>query len=119
MALAIKQVRDKENGGIIKGKEAAKIGMSIAVVALVILSAWWYFEFEWKIKELSVQYYNGKDYLEFLKRIPKVKAEDYPKIIEENIAALSAFKAVTAKLFSFLFVSISGAFMCAVFLKKS
>jgi len=119
MVFAIKQVRDKDLGGVIAGRNAMAVGMTVAAIAMVILSAYQYIEFEWKLKELSIQYYNGAEYLEFLKKNPKIKAEMYPKIIEENIAALSAFKAITAKLFSFLFITVSTAFISAVFMKKN
>jgi hypothetical protein len=119
MAIAIKMVRDKDKGGRIGGKEALKVAMTVAAVAILILSVYHYFEFEFKLKELSVQYYNSSNYLDFLKSIPRVKPENYSKIIEENVASLSAFKAVTAKLFSFLFICLSSSFVCAVFMKKS
>lgn len=119
MVLAIQQVRDKDMGGQIGGRNAMAVAMTIAAVAMIILSAYQYIEFEWKLKELSVQYYNGAEYLDFLKKNPQIKAADYPKIIADNIAGLSAFKAITAKLFSFLFISISSAFITAVFMKKN
>jgi hypothetical protein len=70
------------------------------------------------MKEISVQYYNSAEYLEFLKKQSKITPEMYPKIIEENIGALSAMKAVTAKLFSFFLLSFSFAFITAVFMKR-
>lgn len=116
--LAIKQIRDNENGGVIGGREAIKVGLSVSALSLVVISLYSYIEFEWKLRDLSVQYYNSNMYLEFLKGIPNVKPEDYPKIISDNILGLSAFRAVTAKLFSFLLITASFSFIIAVFMKK-
>jgi hypothetical protein len=118
MIVAIKQVRDKDNGGIIAGRDALRVALGVFGVAVIILSVYTYIEFEWKMRDISVQYYNGAEYLEFLKKQPKVTPEMYPKIIEENIGALSAMKAVTAKLFSFFLISFSFAFIISVFMKK-
>jgi len=104
---AIKQVRDKDMGGFISGRVALAVGMNVAFIALVILSAYQYIEFEWKLKDLSVQYYNSSEYLDFLKSNKQVKPENYSKIIEDNIAALSAFKSITANLLTFLFITAS------------
>lgn len=119
MMLAIQQVRDKELGGKISGKNAFAAGLSVAAIAVIILSVYAYIEFEWKFKDLSVEYYHSNDFLEVLKRNKNVKEVDYPKIINDQITGLSAMKAVTAKLFSFMFISASSAFICAVFMKKS
>ena len=118
IALAIKQSRDKDGGGMISGRQAFSAGMTVAAIGIIIVSIYTYIEFEWKLKDISVQYYNSNMYLEFLKRNPQVKPEMYPKIISDNIASLSAFKAVTAKLMSFLIISGSCSFICSVFMKK-
>jgi hypothetical protein len=117
--LAIRQVRDKDLGGKISGKNAFAIGLSVAAVAVILLSVYAYIEFEWKFRNLSVEYYHSNDFLEVLKKSKNVKSENYPKIIEDQIAGLSAIKAVTAKLFSFMFISGSSAFVCAVFMKRN
>lgn len=119
IVIAIKLVRDKDMGGQIGGRMALAVGMNLAAISLLILSLYQYIEFEWKLKDLSVLYYNSADYLEFLKSNKQVKAENYSKIITDNIASLSAFKSITAKLISFLFISLSSSFICAVFMKKS
>lgn len=119
MIIAIRLVRDKDNGGIIGGRQAINVAMTVAGVSILILSVYHYIEFEWKMRELSVNYYNSPDYLEFLRSNKKVKPENYQNIIADNIAALSGFKAVTAKLFSFLLITLSAAFICAVFMKRS
>lgn len=118
MVITVKQVRDKDMGGKISGRNAMAVGMTIAAIAMIILSIYTYIEFEWKLKDLSLQYYHSADYIEFLKKNPKLKPEAYPQLIEDNIKNLSAFKSITAKLFSFLFVTLSTAFISAVFVKR-
>jgi hypothetical protein len=124
MIIAIKLVRDKDNGGIISGRDAVKIGLGVFGIAVIILSVYTYIEFEWKMHEISVQYYNSADYLAFLEKQAKanptkLNSTMFPGIIKENVEALSAMKAVTAKLFSFFLISFSFAFIIAVFMKKS
>ena len=119
IVIAIKLVRDKDMGGFISGRVALAVGMNLAAISLVILSLYQYIEFEWKLKDLSVEYYNSAEYLEFLKSNKQVKPENYSKIIADNTASLSAFKSITAKLISFLFISLSSSFICAVFMKKN
>lgn len=118
MIIAIKQVRDTDNGGVIAGRDAIRVALGVFGISVIILSLYTYVEFEWKMHDISVQYYNSADYLEFLKKQTKVTPEMYPKIIEENISGLSAMKAVTAKLFSFFLISFSFAFIISVFMKK-
>lgn len=119
MILAIILVRDKDWGGKISGKQAITAALGVAGIAMLLLSIYHYLEFEWKLKELSAYYYNSEQYLDFLKKNPAIKPETYSSIIKENIAGLSSFRAVTAKLFSFLIISVSSAFVSAVFLKRS
>lgn len=124
MILGVKYTRDAENGGVISGRDALKIGLTIFGVSVIILSCYHYIEFVWKLRELSVQYYNGPDYREFLERQAKnnptkLNPGMFQAIIDENIAALSPMKAVTAKLFSFFLISFSFAFIISVFMKKS
>ncbi|MGZ3884232.1 MAG: DUF4199 family protein [Bacteroidia bacterium] len=117
--LAIQQVRDKDLGGTISGKNAFAAGLGVAAIAVILLSIYSYIEFEWKYRELAIEYYNSADFLEVIKRNKNVKPDAYPKIISDQIAGLSAIKAVTAKVFSFMFISASSAFICAVFMKRN
>ena len=121
--VAIYLVREKDYGGIIGGKESIRIALTILAVALVITSIYNYIEFEWKFKEIAIGYYNSSEYLEILKeqqlRFPaKLKVEDFPTIVKDQIADLSAFKSVTGKLIPFMFFGLGGAFMAAVLLKR-
>lgn len=121
--LAIKQVRDIDYKGVIGGREASRIAITVLAVAIIILGMYHFIEFNWKFKEIAVQYYNSQDYLEVLKRMQaqlpdKIKTEDFPKIIEEQIQGLSAFKASTGKLLPLLIIGLSGAFITSALMKK-
>ena len=123
LIIAVRHVREKELGGTIGGRHALRIGLTVMAVALVILSLYNYIEFNWKFKELAVQYYNSSDYLQILKEIAlknpdKLKAEQFPKIIEEQISSLAAGRATTFKLFPLLIIGGSAAFITAMFMKK-
>ncbi|MDO9000906.1 MAG: DUF4199 domain-containing protein [Bacteroidota bacterium] len=119
--LAIKSVRDKDYGGIIGGKEAVRICLTIFAVSAVIVSVYNYFEFENSGKALAIDYYNSEQFMTFLKAQAKIKAEDYQKIIAEQIKAseVSGFKATTGKLFSFMLIGAISAFITSAIMKKS
>jgi hypothetical protein len=118
--LAIKSARDKDHGGVIGGKEAMRVALTVFAVAAVITGVYNYFEFQYSGKNLAIQYYNSQQFLDFLKNQPKVKPEDYQKIIQEQIktAEVSALKATTGKLFSFTILALGGAFITSVFMKR-
>lgn len=122
--IAIWQVREKEMGGLIGGREAMRIALTVLVVAIVIMSVYNYLEFALKMQDLSVEYYKGPVFLERLKemqaRLPdKIKTESFPAIIQEQLDSLSPFKATTGKLIPMLIVGLGGSFVAAVTLKKS
>jgi len=121
--LAVYFVREKDYEGIIGGKESVRISLTVLAIALVTTSIYNYIEFNWQFKEIAVSYYQSNEYLEILKeqqaRYPdKVKVEDFPKIIEDQISELSAFKSLTGKLIPMMFFGLTGAFMSAVLLKR-
>jgi hypothetical protein len=119
--IGVKKIRDNDYNGIIAGKEAMRIALTIFAVSAVILSIYNYIEFEWKGKFLAINYYKSEQFMAFLKSNSKIKAEDYQKIITEQIhlSETSSFKATTGKLFSFMLIGLSSAFICSVFLKRS
>jgi hypothetical protein len=119
--LAIRAVRDRDYGGIISGREAMRIALTVFAVGVLIVSIYNYVEFSWKGKELSEQYYHSEQYLKFLQKQNKVKPEQYDEIIRQQIATVpdSPFKATTGKLFSFLILGLSSAFICAASMKRS
>jgi hypothetical protein len=122
--LAIYRVREKDLGGVIGGREAVRVALTVVAVAAIILSLYHYMEFKWKYGEIALNYYHSEEYLNILKeqlaRHPdKLKESDFPKIIENQIAELSAFRAATARLTPIVFIGLSGAFIAAVFMKRS
>jgi hypothetical protein len=119
MFAALFLYRNKFYGGKISGREGFKFLMAVLLFSVILMSAYHYAEFEWKLLRLAKEYYNGPLFLEFLKKQNKIKAEEYPKIIEEQLNALSAFKAVTSKLVSYLVIGTGSAFFSALILKKA
>jgi hypothetical protein len=122
--LAIYQVREKDFYGIISGKDAMRMALIVLAVGIVLSSFYNFIEFNWKYKEIAIQYYKSQEYLDILKNAQlknpeKIKISDFPKIIEEQLSSLSATKATTGKLFPLLFIGLSGAFIAAVLMKKS
>lgn len=122
--LAIYLVREKDYNGVIAGKDAMRIALTVLAMSTIFVSTYNYIEFNWKFKDIAVLYYNSTDYLEILKkqqlRYPdKLKTEDFPKIIQEQISQLSAFKATTGKLIPMMLFGLGGAFVAAMTLKKN
>lgn len=119
--LAIKSVRDKDYDGIIGGKEAVRICFTIFAIGALIISTYNYFEFEYSGKAMAIDYYNSEQFLTFLKSKPQIKAEDYQKIIAEQIqtSEVSAFKATTGKLFSFMLIGAISAFITSAVMRKT
>ncbi len=125
--LAVQLVREKELGGFIGGREAVRIALTVVAVSAILLSIYNYIEFSWKGSEMAQQYYNSPQYLEVLKkqqlRYPdKIKVEDFPKIVREQVegqSAQSPFKATTAKLVPLIFIGLTGSLIVSVFMKRS
>jgi hypothetical protein len=122
--IAIRGVREKEMNGAIGGRHALRISLTVLATAMVLLSIYNYVEFNWKFKELAIQYYNSPAYLDILKeaakKVPdKVKETDFPTIISQQISGLSPGKSTTGKLFPLLLVGLSGAFASAMFMRKN
>lgn len=116
--IAIKWIRDGENGGVISGKEAIRYALTIVAVSAIIISFYNYFEFKMNIDTFT-EYYKSDKYMAFLIKDPKAKQIGYEKIIEMQISQLSPFKATTSKLLSFMILSLSSAFVCAIVMKRN
>ena len=56
-----------------------------------------------------------------MKTQKNLKVEDYSKIIEDQIrqSKSSAFKATSGKLFTYLIIGLSGAFIVSTFMKSN
>ena len=122
--LAIYLVREKDNGGIISAKEGLRVALTVVAVAAVLISIYHYASFNWKYREIAIEYYNGKDFLKLLteqqiKNPDKLKITDFPVIIQAQISSLSASRDTTAKLFPLVIIGLTGSFLSSVMMKKS
>ncbi len=119
--LLLKNIRDKENKGVLAGRDAFRFCLGLLSVALVLISIYHYIEFSLYGQELAQSYYNSETFLNFLKSQKNITPDKYNSIIADQIktAGTSAFKATTGKLVSYLFIGISGAFIVSVFMKRS
>jgi hypothetical protein len=119
--LVVKSVRDKDYNGVIGGREASRLALTVFVVGAILTSIYNYAEYELNGKHLAVEYYHSPAFLDYLKKQPNIKAENYSKIIEEQVktSEVSAFKATTGKLFSLMIIGVSGAVIVASILKRS
>lgn len=117
----LRNIRDKEYEGVLRGREAFRLNLSLLAVAVILISIYHYIEFSLYGQELAQTYYHSDNFLTFLKSQKNIPADKYTIIIEEQIknAGHSAFKATTGKLVSYLFIGISGAFIVSVFMKRS
>ncbi|HQQ94574.1 MAG TPA: DUF4199 domain-containing protein [Bacteroidia bacterium] len=119
--ILIKWLRDKDYNGVMSGREAFRHCLALFAVSVVLISIYNYVEFKRYGPGLAEQYYRGNDFLQFLKSQKNVKPGDYQRIIEEQIknGSESAFKATTGKLFSYLVLGISGAFVISAAMKRN
>lgn len=118
LIISIKWVRDSENNGIISGRDAMRMAATVVAVSAIVLTVYNYFEFKYSIDAFA-EYYRSDKYMAFLEKDPRAKGIGYQKIIDSQIAELSPFKAATGKLFPFILLSLSAAFISAVFMKKN
>jgi hypothetical protein len=118
---AIKQARDRDYNGIIGGRECMRIALTVFAISAVLISIYNYFEFEYHGKFLAVEYYNGQQFLDYLKSQPRFKPDTYSKIISQQVTAAqgSAFRSTTGKLFSMMLIGLAGAFIVSMVMKRS
>ncbi|MEI6020882.1 MAG: DUF4199 domain-containing protein, partial [Bacteroidota bacterium] len=121
--LAVYWVREKDYNGFIGGREGVRVALTVLALSTVFISVYNYIEFAWKFKDIAIQYYNSNEYLGLLQKQQsltpdKLKPEDFPKIIAEQIAQLSPLKATTGKIIPMMMFGLSGSFVAALTLKK-
>jgi hypothetical protein len=119
--ITVKQSRDADGNGVIGGKNAMRLCLTVFAIAAVLTSVYNYFEYVYGGQQLAIDYYHGPQFLEFLNKQWKIKPEDYTRIIEEQVkgAEGAAFRATTGKLFSLLLVGLTGAFAVASLMKRN
>ncbi|MCE3227328.1 MAG: hypothetical protein K0S32_1879 [Bacteroidetes bacterium] len=120
--IAVYVVREKDFGGIISGKDAVRMSLTVLAVAAIVVSVYNYIEFDWKYRDIAVEYYNSPEYMKILEDIkaknPGKVTMPLPDIIKAQIGDLSAGKATTGKLFPLILIGLSGAFVTAMFMKR-
>ena len=120
----ILQVRTKDYDGFINGREAIRLAFTVLAISMIIITGYNYFELgSEKFRELAVVYYNSDEYRNILlaqqPNFPeKLKTENFPKIISEQINGLSPFRAATFKLIPMLIFGLGGAFMASIVLRR-
>jgi hypothetical protein len=120
----VKKVRDGSYEGIISGKEAVRLTLTVFAVSTIIISIYNYIEFDWKYRDIAITYYNSDSYLNILREQAlqhpdKLKEADFPRIIKEQLDSLSAFKATTGKLIPMMLFGLGGAFVVSILMKSS
>ncbi len=120
---AVYWVREKDYNGLIGGREGIRVALTVLALSTIFISVYNYIEFAWRFKDIAIQYYNSNEYLGILQKQQslypdKLKTEDFPKIISEQIAQLSPLKATTGKLIPMMIFGLSGSFVAALTLKK-
>jgi hypothetical protein len=121
--LAIYLVREKDFGGVISGRDAVRMALTVLAVGIVVISIYNYIEFS-MATEQWISYYKSEAFMDVLKNMhekmpAKVKTEDFQKIINEQISSLSAGKATTGKLFPMILIGLGSAFACGFIMKRS
>ena len=92
--LCVQQVRDKEYGGFIGGREAIRLAFTVLSVSIIVISAYNYFEVgSEKFRTEAEKYYRGSEYLELLttqqKLIPeKLKVEDIVNVAKKYLVKI-------------------------------
>jgi len=114
-------VKKKEFNGVIGGREAMRIGLTMVAVSAILITGYNYFEFSKYGREMAEAYYNGERFKFLLmKKVPDVTK--HASIIAENIKqtteANTPFISSTVKLLPLMFIGSSAAFITSVFVKK-
>ena len=113
----------KEIGGEISGKLALKECLIFVSVAAVLLSVFNYVFFEKELNDYIISYIQTegpKSIQEQAIKVGKpVTTIEIDKMINEEIANLSAFKDTTSKLFSIIMFGIFSSFVTSIFLKRN
>ncbi len=122
MIVLLITVKKKEFDGVIAGREAMRIGLTMVAIAAIVTTAYNYFEISRYGKEMAEAYYNGDRFKLFLiKKVPDITK--HAAIITENIRMATEentpFIAATVKLLPLLFIGGSAAFLTSVFIKRS
>jgi hypothetical protein len=119
----IKLVRDKDNYGVMGGKEAMRTGLRFVVLSAVVLVIFQLAFFNSGFRDFKVNYLRplGKEYMEKERTAGKFKGSDSEMNaqIEKNITeSVTNGSEITGMLFKTFPYGLFCSFLCAVFLRR-
>jgi hypothetical protein len=116
------QLRNKDNGGIISGRDAMKQALKMVMLSSLLLTIFQIVFFELDFKDYKINHIRniGPEIIkqEITKGQLKAKVEDIPKILENDIKQVSLFAEITATLFKTIFYGLFSSFISAMILKR-
>ena len=116
------QLRNKDNGGIISGRDAMKQALKMVMLSTFLLTLFQIVFFELDFKDYKINHIRsiGPDIIkqEISKGQLKAKVEDIPKILENDIKQVTLFAEITATLFKTIFYGLFSSFISAMILKR-
>ena len=116
------QLRNKDNGGIISGRDAMKQALKMVLLSTLLLTIFQIVFFELDFKDYKINHIRniGPEIIkqEITNGQLKAKVEDIPKILENDIKQVSLFAEITATLFKTIFYGLFSSFISAMILKR-
>ena len=116
------QFRNKDNGGIISGRDAMKQALKMVLLSTFLLTLFQIVFFEMDFRDYKINHIRaiGPDIIkqEISKGQLKAKVEDIPKILENDIKQVTLFAEITATLFKTIFYGLFSSFISAMILKR-
>jgi hypothetical protein len=116
------QLRNKDNGGIISGRDAMKQALKMVLLSTFLLTLFQIVFFEMDFRDYKINHIRaiGPDIIkqEISKGQLKAKVEDIPKILENDIKQVTLFAEITATLFKTIFYGLFSSFISAMILKR-
>jgi predicted secreted protein len=116
------QLRNKDNGGIISGRDAMKQALKMVLLTTFLLTLFQIVFFEMDFRDYKINHIRaiGPEIIkqEISKGQLKAKVEDIPKILENDIKQVTLFAEITATLFKTIFYGLFSSFISAMILKR-
>ena len=116
------QLRNKDNGGMISGRDAMKQALKMVLLSTFLLTLFQIVFFEMDFRDYKINHIRaiGPDIIkqEISKGQLKAKVEDIPKILENDIKQVTLFAEITATLFKTIFYGLFSSFISAMILKR-
>jgi hypothetical protein len=116
------QLRNKDNGGIISGRDAMKQALKMVLLSTFLLTLFQIVFFEMDFRDYKINHIRaiGPEIIkqEISKGQLKAKVEDIPKILENDIKQVTLFAEITATLFKTIFYGLFSSFISAMILKR-